>query len=124
MRRIFFVAIVIFMVGVRSFGQITDWRACLGEPPNPDQTIQNAHREKLFRFLEMLLAADSKAAEKDINDILKVLDDREEARGQASAVLATVAMLRPDGSWFSSPGDSCEAWRNPCGEWGEAGSFN
>jgi hypothetical protein len=51
-----------------------------------------------FRLTEMLLAADPKSAEKDINEILKVLDDGQYARGQASAVLATLAMLRPDGS--------------------------
>lgn len=46
----------------------------------------------------MLVAADPKSAEKDINDILKVLDDGQYARGQAWAVLGTVAMLSPDGS--------------------------
>lgn len=50
MRRVLYIAIVMSMVGVRSFGQITDWRAFLAEPLNKDQTIQNEHREKSIQM--------------------------------------------------------------------------
>ena len=96
MRKAVCLFLVSLVVVATAFSQVTDWRAYLGEPPNPDQKLQNEHREKGFKLIGMLVAADPKSLGSDIDEILKVFGDSEEARGQASSVLATVAMLRPD----------------------------
>ena len=92
-------AIVLSLLAL-GYGQCQEWSAVINDLLSPDQAVSDAARAKAFGVLiPQLVREDAAAAAKEVGEISNALGSKDEGvRIQASALLASVATLRNDGT--------------------------